>query len=272
VNWRAVRALVRRDLLVVRRSRALMIPLVIVPLILLVVAPLVITLLPAFAMKGDPASAAELEEMLRTLPPALRASFGESPTEQWLHLVHTQLLPALFLLVPFLVAQVIAADGFAGERERKTLEALLYTPLTDGELLGAKLLAALIPAIVVDVVGFIVSAATLALGTSMLFGQTLLPDLTWLVLVAWVGPAFAATGLAAMLLISLRVRGTQEAIQLGGLLVVPIVVLLISTVRGAIMLGPRTLAIGGALLWLLAIALLLGGQRAFRRSRLVTRL
>jgi ABC-type Na+ efflux pump permease subunit len=41
-----------------------------------------------------------------------------------------------------MVSSVLAADSFAGEKERKTLEALLYTPTTDRELFTAKLLEA----------------------------------------------------------------------------------------------------------------------------------
>ena len=54
-----------------------------------------------------------------------------------------------YLILPLMVASVIAADSFAGEKERKTLEALLYTPTTDGELFLAKMLSAWTPAVAV---------------------------------------------------------------------------------------------------------------------------
>jgi len=273
MNWRAVRAIARKDLLVVRRSRALMIPIVVVPLLLVVVVPLAVAVAPVLAMASDPAAAAELEERLRALPPQLLASLGDgSPGERWLRLVHGQLLPPLFLLVPFLVAQVIAADSFAGERERKTLEALLYTPTTDGELLAAKLLAALVPALLVDAAGFLLSAGLLAAVTGALVATPLLPGVAWLLLAGWVAPAFTAVGLTATVLVSLRVRGTQEAIQLGGLLVLPVIALLVNQMLGALMLGPAALGIGGLALWGMAAALLAVGRRRFRRARLVTRL
>jgi ABC-2 type transport system permease protein len=62
----------------------------------------------------------------------------------------------LYLLVPLVVATVIAADSFAGERERGTLEALLHTPTTDRELLTGKFLAAWLPAVTVAWAGFAV--------------------------------------------------------------------------------------------------------------------
>ena len=142
MNARIIRAIVLKDLRVVRRSRALMTPLIVLPVLLMIVLPTVITFLPQM-MGGARESFADV---FRTLPDAARAQFGEFTEETWIRLVHTQLLAPLMLLVPFMVANVIAADGFAGERERKTLEALLYTPATDAELFVAKLLAAWIPA------------------------------------------------------------------------------------------------------------------------------
>ena len=44
-------------------------------------------------------------------------------------LVNGYLLAPLFLIVPLMVSAVLAADAFAGEKERKTLERLLHLPL-----------------------------------------------------------------------------------------------------------------------------------------------
>jgi hypothetical protein len=56
-------------------------------------------------------------------------------------------------------------------------------------------------------------------------------------MVLWMAPAFAALGLAGMLLVSLRVRGMQEATQLGGLFVLPVIALVVGEVRGAVLLA-----------------------------------
>jgi hypothetical protein len=98
------------------------------------------------------------------------------------------------------------------------------------------------------------------------------PDATWVVMILWMAPAFAALGLAGMLLVSLRVRGMQEATQLGGLFVLPVIALVVGEVRGAVLLGPW-MAIGtGLLVWVIAGVLLLFGVRRFRRTTLVGKL
>ena len=54
-----------------------------------------------------------------------------------------------------MVSAVLAADAFAGEKERRTLEGLLHLPISDRDLFLAKLLAAFLPAIAVSWVGFV---------------------------------------------------------------------------------------------------------------------
>lgn len=66
----------------------------------------------------------------------------------------------LFLLLPSIVAGAIGADSFAGERERKTLETLLATPLSDRAIVVGKAIAALFAAVVVAAIALAVAAIT----------------------------------------------------------------------------------------------------------------
>jgi ABC-2 type transport system permease protein len=254
MNTRIIAAIVRKDLRVVRRSRALMTPLIVLPVLLMIVFPTVFTFLPRI-LGG---ASAAFSEMFRNLPDPVKQQFGEFTEATWIRIVHTQMLAPLMLLVPFMVANVIAADGFAGERERKTLEPLLYTPATDAELFSAKLLAAWIPAVMI------------AFGGAFIYA--VIVNVTWTVMVLWMAPAFAALGLAGMLLVSLRVRGMQEATQLGGLFVLPVIALVVGEVRGAILLGPMMAVAIGLLVWVIAGALLLFGVKRFKRTSLVGKL
>ena len=65
--------------------------------------------------------------------------------EQLLVLVNGYLLAPLFLIVPLMVSAVLAADAFAGEKERRTLESLLHLPIPDRDLFLAKLLVGVPP-------------------------------------------------------------------------------------------------------------------------------
>jgi ABC-2 type transport system permease protein len=53
-------------------------------------------------------------------------------------------MAALYLAFPGMLAAGVAADSFAGERERRTLETLLATPLADGAIFAGKAAAAIL--------------------------------------------------------------------------------------------------------------------------------
>jgi ABC-2 type transport system permease protein len=271
MNWRAVRAIARKDLRVVRRSRALMLPLILVPLLIMVIVPLVLTRIPSWGLFG-PDSTRDLMRILSSLPGPLRAQFASyTPEQAWIVVVNTQLLAPLMLIVPMMVASVIAADGFAGERERTTLEALLHSPVTDGELFVAKLLAAFVPAFLISLSGAMLYSVLVNVVAWPVMHRVFFPDTTWVVLIGWVAPACAVCGLAAVLLVSLRVRGTQEAMQITALLVLPIVALVLGQARGVVLLGVAFAVIAGAIVWTLAAMLILLAVRRFRRTTLIAR-
>lgn len=102
-------------------------------------------------------------------------------------------------------------------------------------------------------------------------GRVFFPSATWVVLALWTGPAAAGLGVGVMILVSARVRGFQEAYQLGALVVLPIVVLVVGQATGLVFLSPW-LALGlGALFWGIDARLLWLGSRALQRDSLLLR-
>jgi ABC-2 type transport system permease protein len=269
VRWRRVLAVVRRDLVVAMASNAVVLPAVIAPLILLVVLPAGAGYL---ARLLDEAMLGDLQPLLDVLPARALADLPAEPGLQAAVIVVTHLLAPLVLIVPVMFASVIAADGLAGEKERGTLEGLLLTPLVDREIVTAKLLAAWIPATVVGLVGAVVYAtvANLVVGTQV--GRLILPTKEFAVMALWLGPAMAAAALGAVLLVSVRVSTTQEAFQIGGIVVVPVVALLVSQATGALLLSVWLLLIGGLVALAIAAGLIALGTRSLSRTRLGERL
>lgn len=271
MNVRAVRAIARKDLLAVRRSRSVLLPLVLVPLLLFVGIPALVGGVLA-SLPVDSGELADLRELVRRMPPELRQELERyTPQQQLLVITLNELLAPLYLLVPLMVATVIAADSLAGERERKTLEALLYAPISDAELFLGKLLSAWVPAVLVGLGGFVAYGMTVNLVGWPVMGEIFFPNLTWLVLALWAGPAAAGFGLGVMILVSARVRGFQEAYQLSGYVVLPFVALMVSQAAGLVYVSPA-LALGlGAVMWAIDGALLWLGSQVLRRDALVTR-
>jgi len=70
-----------------------------------------------------------------------------------------RLIPFLLMVVgffPISVSLVIALESFVGEKERHSIEPLLSSPLTDGQLYMGKLLAAMVPPLVGSYLGILI--------------------------------------------------------------------------------------------------------------------
>ena len=145
MNGRAMFAIIRKDLKVVRQNKGVVVPFIIVCLVFFVVLPGLSAMLPAL-VNGVGADASDIEKMIAGLPAGLQQELaGLDLSQQATIFFLVYMLAPMFLMVPLMVASTVAADSFAGEKERKTLESLLYTPTTDRELLVAKMLGAWLP-------------------------------------------------------------------------------------------------------------------------------
>jgi ABC-type Na+ efflux pump permease subunit len=272
MNWRAIKAIVRKDLKVVFQNKGVSIPLIVVPVIILGALPALVAFAPALQdIPGSPF--AGLDTFIERMPPGLRAElsgYDEMQTIVALALVY--MLAPMYLILPLMVASVIAADSFAGEKERKTLEALLHTPTTDWELFLAKLLSAWLPALGIAWGGFLLYALVANVAAWQTMHRVFFPNLMWIVLAIWVAPAVAGLGLATTVLVSARAESFQEAYQLGAVVVLPILILVIGQATGVMYFSVGLVLLLGLVLWAVDAGLLWFGRRIFQRSKLATRL
>jgi ABC-type Na+ efflux pump permease subunit len=177
----------------------------------------------------------------------------------------------MFLIMPLMTASVIGAESFVGEKERKTIEPLLYTPASDHELFLGKLVAAVIPALLIAWGSFLLYTLVLNTLGWPLMGRVWFPTPAWIPMMLWLAPAFALLGLLAAVIISSRVNSFMEAYQLTGILVIPVVLLMIGQVSGLLYLGPALIFGLGAVIWLVDAGLLLLALRLFSRRALFGR-
>ena len=266
VDWTAVGALVRRDLAAVGRSKAVVLPMLLVPFVLLVLLPLSVGL----AANGG---SLDVDRFLDLLPGRLAAPILDAPEhERLVILVLGYLVAPLFLIVPLMVSAVLAGDAFAGEKERKTLETLLHLPVRDRDLYIAKLLVGFLPSVAVSWIGFALFCVVSNASAWPVMERIFLPTRLWAIVILWISPAVAALGLGIMVRVSVRVNNTQEAQQLGGAVVLPLVILAVGQTSGLLLAGPTTALVVGAILWVIAIVLNVRGARAFTRDRMAARL
>ena len=264
-RWPAMQAVVMKDLTAIRRSKGVLIPMIMVPGLLLVMLPFLIGL--AARHNATP----NVDGILRSVPDGVARPILELPEAQRLVvLVNGYLLAPLFLIVPLMVASVLAADAFAGEKERSTIETLLHLPISERDLFYAKVLGAFLPAVLVSWIGFVLFAVVVNTTAWPVMHRVFIPTRLWLVMIVWVAPAVAALGLGVMVRVSARAKSTQEANQLGGAVILPLIFLAVGQSTG-LLLVTLPLALGvGALVWIIALVLAAGGARRFTRDRMAT--
>jgi ABC-2 type transport system permease protein len=176
----------------------------------------------------------------------------------------------LLLLVPIVGAMALAAHAVIGEKTARTLEPLLATPLSTGELLAAKTLTPFAFAC-----GVLLTSVALYLGGIALLGEpevwrtfvTVRAATLFLVL----GPLLALVSLLLSVIVSSRVSDPRSAQQLSALVVTPITAVFIAQLIGEYLVSRRTLLLAAAGLAIVAVVLLGIGIRIFARERILMR-
>lgn len=270
MNTRAIFAIVRKDLKVAIQNKGVVLPIIIVPLVLFVIFPWVAIYAPSLSNAGG-APINNMDQVFARMPAGLLHELSGYTHEQQMTLfILIYMLAPMFLILPLMVSSVIAADSFAGEKERKTLEALLYTPTTDQELFTAKLLGGWTASITVAILSFLLYAIMVNVAGWKSIGHFFFPNWMWIALVLWVTPAVAGLGMVVMVFVSARAQGFQDAYQLGGLIVLPVLALVIGQISGVMYFSLGVVLLVGLLVWLLDLGLLWLASKSFRRGELMT--
>lgn len=272
MNWRAMFAIVRKDLKVVMQNKGVVVPIITLPLILFGALPWLAILAPDMINVAG-SDMDDLIVLINSMPAGLQKELaGYSIEQSTIIFFLVYLLAPLFLVIPLMVSASIAADSIAGERERRTLEALLYSPTTDRELFTAKLLSSWLAAITVTVGGFLLYSVMANLAAWPVMGKIFFPNWMWITLTFWVAPAAAGLGLTTMVLVSGRALGFQDAYQTGSMVVLPVLLLLFGQISGVMYFSVWVVLLIGFVLWIIDAILIWFGSQAFRRGRLIARL
>lgn len=258
-NRQAIRAQVRKDIRSVTASVQLWLPMLIVPLIIGIIMP---SALLWAASRMELRSLGNISFLLESLDALTHGGqipqLASMPTDNHriVYYLAMYMFAPLFLIIPVMASSILTANSFAGEKERKTLEGLLFTPISMNTLFKGKVLAALIPSILLSWVTFLIYGIIANILMYPMFGTLMFPNLNWIILVVWVVPACSLMVILLNVLISAKVRGFQEAYQLGGLIVLPLIALVAGQASGMLLIGPWLLVMIGAVLLLISVVLL----------------
>jgi len=260
-NREIVWAIAQKDIRAITRSKQIWIGMIALPLAFCLVLPLILVLvmrnLDVASWSADTVTFAE--DLIGGLPAGDLQSFLlalPSLQHQMLYMAVNYLITPLFLLIPVITAGLIAANSFVGEKERRTLESLLFAPLEIRDLFLGKILATFLPTMVITYGGFLLYAVVVNALAYPMFGQLIVPTWDWAVLMLWLIPSVVLVTILLNVLISARVKGFQEAQQLGGVIVLPVVALMVGQLSGALLLSATLIGIIGGVLFLISFLLL----------------
>lgn len=260
-----IRAIAAKDLKESAGSSQVLAPIVIVPLVFVVVYPVGMLLGLRYM------SAADVNSLFEKIPPdALPVLSGLTAQGKAAYVATAFLFAAFFLIIPTMMATILAANSFAGEKERHTLEGMLYTPASDTELVVGKIVGAVAPSIALSWVCFAIYAVIVNVLGSPIVGRQYFPTANWWVLMLLVVPAVAVFVTACVVWVSARVATYQAANSIAGLAVLPVMLLVFGQVSGVMLTGTWVFAVLGLVLALADIAFMRWIVTTFDRERVVS--
>jgi ABC-type Na+ efflux pump permease subunit len=259
----------RKELRDLKANRQVWPAYLLLPAIAVLLPVLLLALLPVFldpALAGHDPGADMLRQTIANDATLAGATLAERLARYLL-----RELGVFYLLMPVILASTGAALALVREKEQRTLEPILATPLRDRDLLLAKLLASVGPALLVTWSAFVPGVLAGGLCGWWRVGRVILPTAGNLVGVLLLAPAMAAVAALLGLRVSARFTDVPGAMQFTGLLVIPASLILVAVLGRPAMAHPGLGLAGAALLALAASGLFARTVRKFRREELLTR-
>ena len=260
--------LVAKELTELRRSPSIFLPALLTGAAAILYPFVIALIVPYFAGErlSDSSDFELATQMFRSQPEA-RGLTAEGAIQAYIFEYALVLMVGLTTVTG---SMAVAAHSVIGEKQARTLEPLLATPVTTFELLTAKVLGAALPGIALMVACFTVYVSAVAIFAERgVWLMMMTPRSLALVLI--MGPLAALLGLQLAVCASSRVNDPRSAQQLAVLVVLPLTALLIAQITvGFVVTVPIILLITGVLA-LVNTGLMRLGVSLFDRETILTR-
>lgn len=267
MRWDRAWTIARKDMCETFTTAQLVVPLITVPLMIVVGYPIVFLL----TLRFTPGAVDGLQDFITAFPAdAIPVIPGLTSAGRAAYIGTVYLFASFFLLVPVMVSTVVAANSFAGEKERRTLEGLLYTPVSDSELVVGKIAAAFVPAMAFTWACFFVYVLIVRVLGTPIVGLEYFPTSNWWLLMLFLVPAVSLLVIAVVVLVSTKARGFQEANATGGSLALPLIGLVAAQASGLMVLSAPLVMSVAVLFAVIDVPFVWIIVKAFRRSRVVS--
>ena len=173
--------------------------------------------------------------------------------------------------MPVGLSSIAAAFSVVAEKQQRTLEPILATPITDLEFLTGKLLASLMPSIILTWASAILAVVIVDWITWGRYETPLLPDRFWFVGVFVLAPLMGMASCLAAMRLSAKMTDPQSANQFTGLVIVPAFMIGIGIFGKVLTISMFAVAIACVVVVLLVLFLLRLNLKNFQREEILTR-
>jgi ABC-type Na+ efflux pump permease subunit len=175
-----------------------------------------------------------------------------------------------FLIGAAIIPTAIASYSLVGEKIQKSLEPLLATPMTDGEILLGKTISGLVIPVAAIYAGSVIFMGLMDLVTRNTLGYLYYPN--WHVgAILLVAPLTSLLSVELNVLISSRLNDVRTAQQVGTLLILPFIGLYFASELGFFALNDTNLLILAGAISIIDIALFFVSRATFQREEILTK-
>ncbi len=225
MNFRRVWALARKDLREFTKSKYVMAAIIGIPLMFAVLFPLAI-LLPMSKLDVGDMTEADISGLVADLVAKTVRGWDSLDVLGKTMVMIAYVLFITVLLLPIIIPAVTASETVVGEKERKTIEAILASPITESEIVTAKILSSLLPSFI----GTAAAAIGYMIITDLILYEKLqfilFPNFLSIAFVFIFGPLFSTISVELMIMVSTKVKSVRDSYQIGSLVVLPLILLI----------------------------------------------
>jgi ABC-2 type transport system permease protein len=259
VNEAKIRAIFDKEVADARKNKMIVLSMALVPILLVLM-----TLGTSYFMVALDGEMDEDDQSI--IPPELQ---GMDPRHAFLIIMNDQYM-FYFLLIPMMMPVYIAAYSIIGEKETRSLEPLLATPVTVAELLVGKSAAAVIPPVILTWISFL----ALVIGGYFVMPAPVFLSMirpVWLVGMALLSPLLAVLSVLCGVIVSSRMNDPRAAQQVTGIFVIPIIGLSLTVLAGKFLLSVSMVVLASIAVLALDCVVLYFAVKLFQREVILTR-
>ncbi len=230
-----------KDFKIFRRKKRILYTLIILPLLLSIGLPLVIQSLTTL-----PNSTAEIIALLNAF------SF-------------------FYIILAYILPSTLASYSILGEKIEQSLEPLLATPTTDGELLFGKTIASFLPCVGIIYVGSIIFMVLSDLITYNTMSYLFFPNWSMAFILLLAVPLSSILSIQINVIISSRVNDVRTANQLGLILFIPFIAVYVLLETNVVSLNIINLLAISIILFVVDAVLFYIHKATFNRDAILTK-